>query len=362
MKDELNVLHISPDFNYVCGVSKYIYLLFKGIKSNETAYKVNLFFITNGGDSLDRLETIGVKPVIMNFTKGWKNIFYINDNLKELEKFCRVNQIDIIHTHHRYPELLANILKRKLNIKTITTVHSLVDGYKKLSFKSDKIIAVSKAVERNLIEKFGVEKEQVIQIYNPIDWEEYRNTASTADKTLIGLPKDSKLFLFVGRYSKLKGVDILIKVFLNIYQTYNNVYLILITDVPGKEKKRILSKSKNIVFIKPQKDISYFYRISDAVVLPSKKESFPFVMLEAGIYRKLFIGSDVGGITEFIRDNQNGLKFTANDPTHLEKIIREVISNDFNFSDLIENNYKKIKQLFDIQAYVEQLNYIYYHL
>jgi len=134
MKNEFNILHISPNFNYVCGVSKYVHIILKGLNSFKDKYNIKLFFITNEGDSLERLSEIGIEPHILRFDKGIKNIFYIKKNLKELEKFCITNKIHIIHSHHRYPELLSNLLKRKLDIKTITTVHSIIDGFKSLSF------------------------------------------------------------------------------------------------------------------------------------------------------------------------------------------------------------------------------------
>ena len=77
-----NILHISPDFNYSCGVSKYVYSILKNFSGNES-YK--LFFITNGGDALDKLKEIGVIPFILKFSKGWKNILNLLSNLNTLK-------------------------------------------------------------------------------------------------------------------------------------------------------------------------------------------------------------------------------------------------------------------------------------
>ncbi|MGB9663697.1 MAG: glycosyltransferase family 4 protein [Ignavibacteria bacterium] len=359
MKNRLHLLHISPDFNYVCGVSKYIYLLLRELKNYD---EVKLFFITNGGDSLQRLKDIGIYPYIMSFKKGLKNIFYVKKNLAELKRFCIENQINIIHTHHRYPELLANNLKRELNIKTITTVHSLVDGYRRLSFKSDKIIAVSTTVEKNLIEKFGVEKERIIQIYNPLDFNEYKNIDEPADRSLLGIPDDAKVFLFVGRWTKIKGVDILVKAFRKITNNYPKVYLILITDISETGKKRIQSINQNFVFIKPQRDISYFYKICDAIILPSRVESFPFVMLEAGLYKKIFIGSNVGGVGEFIEDGRDGLLIKKEDSNGLTNIIESVVKNLIDTQKLRTNLSNKVYSLLSLKEYSKSIINIYENL
>lgn len=361
MKNRINVLHISPDFNYVCGVSKYVYLILKGLKKFEENGQLRLFFLTNGGDGLERLKSVGIEPKLMSFRKGLKNVFYFYKNLKQLARFCRNNEINIIHTHHRYPELLANTLKSKLNIKTITTVHSLVDGYERLSFKSDKIIAVSKAVEKNLVEKFEVSKEKIIQIYNPIDFEEYAlNDNVIPDKSLIGLPQNSKVFLFVGRWTKVKGVDILIKAFSELFNIHEELYLILITDITEREKTRIQRISEKFLFIKPRQDIYYFYKICDAVILPSRVESFPYAMLEAGLYKKIFIGADTGGIKEFIINGYNGFLFECSNYISLKGTINDVLKLSGKNKIFIQSNlYQSILNLYNVSNYSVELLKIY---
>ncbi|MCS7054010.1 MAG: glycosyltransferase family 4 protein [Ignavibacterium sp.] len=362
MNDELNILHISPNFNFVCGVSKYIYTVLKAIKSFENENRIKLFFITNGGDGLARLESIGVKVYIMKFGKGIRNILYLKKNLVELEKFCLFNDIKIIHSHHRYPELLANSLKRKLNVKTITTVHSLVDGFKRLSFQSDKIIAVSKAVEKNLIEKFKVNRTKIYQIYNPIDINYDKNENDNSIRSKLNIPDDAVVFLFIGRWSKIKGVDILIKVFNKISEENKNISLILISDVKDKTQSYLNNKCKNLIFIKPQENINYFYKLSDIVILPSKKESFPYVMLEAGLHKKLFLGSKVGGIAEFIEDRVDGFLFEPNYHS-LKKLVKEVLDKKLYKIDLMKESLnKKVISLYDSETYVKKLIDIYYSL
>ncbi len=354
MKKKINLLHISPDFNYTCGVSKYIVIVLSELQSYSD---FNLFFLTNKGDSLTRLENIKVNVSLMNFEKGFKNIFFIKENLKQLKEFCIKNSIDIIHTHHRYPELLSNLIKNQIGVKTITTVHSLVKGFKLLSFRSDKIIAVSKAVADNIIHNYKVDSYRIIQIYNPVKISPDDN--KNFDRCSFGISKYDKVFLFVGRWNKVKGVDIMIKVFKKLFSEYNFIKLILITDISDAERERISKFSKNFIFIKPLEEISCFYRISDYVILPSKLESFPFVMLESGIYNTLFIGSNVGGISEFIDDGSNGLLFNYGEK-NLNEVIKKVLSLDEKTEKLISKNLSdKVANLMSPELYTKNLIEIY---
>jgi glycosyltransferase involved in cell wall biosynthesis len=163
MSKTINILHISLDFNYSCGVSKHVYSLLKGLQENHS---YRLFFITNGGDALDKLKDINISPVILNFSKRPKNILNIYSNLKILKRFCFENEIDIMHTHHRYPEFLAHIISKRTGIKTIATAHSLVKGKRKFSFNSDKIIAVSNSVSDLLKDYYKISGERIIVLYN----------------------------------------------------------------------------------------------------------------------------------------------------------------------------------------------------
>ncbi len=231
----LNILHISPNFNYTCGVSKYITIILRELVKYP---ELKIYFITNGGDSLKRLEEISIKPYIMNFGTGIKNIVYIRKNLNELGNLCKSNKIDIIHTHHRYPELLANQLKSKLNIKTVTTVHSLVKGFKFISFKSDKIIAVSKTVEQNLIENFGVKQERIMQLYNPIElYDEEMDSAYELEHL-----RKYRVILFIGRNHHYKRLDLLLRAFEVLSKKYFDIALLIVSDINMKQRLKISSK------------------------------------------------------------------------------------------------------------------------
>ena len=150
------ILHITPDFNYSCGMSKLAFLYLKYFGSKE-GYEVH--FITNGGDSMERLKEISsLKPEILNFTRGMKNFLYQRKFLADLRNYVIKNDINLIHTHHRFPEYMSVKAVKGLNVKTVTSAHSFVKGFKSISFKSDKIIAVSDSVNKYLQSKFNIKE------------------------------------------------------------------------------------------------------------------------------------------------------------------------------------------------------------
>lgn len=354
----MNILHISPDFNYSCGVSKYVYLLLKEFNDNPS-YK--LFFITNGGDSLDRLNSLNVEVHLMKFSTGPINVLNFYSNYKLLKNFCIKNKIDIIHTHHRYPELLAYYVSKKTNIKTITTVHSLLKSYKSLSFKSHKIIAVSNAVKNNLVKNYNVPENKIKVMYNFINERKFfeKNDLSELKKQL-NIPLNNKVLLFTGRINKIKGVDILIDAFIKLNEENKNISLLIIGQILNHQfNENEMQKIPNLILLKPQKEVDIYYNLADIVVLPSRVESLSFIMLEAGIFQKPFIGSKTGGVAEFIEHKKNGLLFESENVNELAEAIKYILNNESEANRLAKNLNEKVKRFCNRNDYIQRLNNIY---
>ena len=354
----MNILHIAPDFNYACGVSAYVFKLLKHF-NNQKGYTVH--FITNGGDALSKLQSEKINYELLPFSKGWKNIFYFPFNFFSLRKFCVENKINLIHTHHRYLGFLANLLRKQLNIKTITTAHSFVSGYKEISFRSDKIIAVSNAVKNSIIKEFNIPLEKIITLYNCILLDQNKSV-STNDELLnkLNLKKDDFIILFLGRINNLKGVNILIESFRKIRNEYISLNLILIGDVLDKTISRMkIQQNESIKLLLPQSDVDTYYNLANVIVLPSRVEPLGYTMLEAGYFKKPFIGSRTGGIAEFIEDGVNGFLFEPGNADDLAEKIKFVIDNPEKAKSAAEKLHKKVKKYCNCEDYFAKLTSIY---
>jgi len=356
----IKILHITPNFYYTCGRSKLVYYYLKHFSSHPN-YEVH--FITNGGDSLERLSDLPtVKFSLMKFSTGYKNIFYTRKFYLNLKKYVEENKIDLIHTHHRFPEYVSVIIGKELNIRTITSAHSFVRKFNRASFKSDKIISVSESVSKYLVANFNLKREKIITLFNPAD------KASPLDTILCDMFKDKnkisadkKLVLFVGRISKEKGYDTLLKSFAFVRNTNKNVVL-LINGLTKNKKLAPNSDESEIIKILPQKDIRHLYFIADLIILPSRIDPFPLVMLEAGLFKKPFIGGNTGGIAEFIEDGNNGLLVNPNNPKELADKIIYLLNNPQIANKLGENLYQKVSRLCDYRNYFYQVENIYSNL
>jgi len=353
----IKILHITPDFNYSCGRSKLVYLYFKYF-GNHPDYEIH--FISNGGDSLDRLnDKASLKFQRLEFSTGYKNLFYYRNFYTKLKKYIRNNKIDLVHTHHRFPEMVAVKIEKKLKIKTVISTHGFTRGFKNISFQSDKIFSVSNSINRYLMNNFNIKKDKIISLYNPIEnVTQIDFRLGEQFKSENDISSDMKLLLFVGRISKDKGIDTLIKSFTSVKEKIENVFLVINGQLEKKKYRQYLDEDK-IIYVPPQNDISHLYYIADIVILPSRTDSFPYVMLEAGTFKKTFIGGNTGGIAEFIDDGGNGLLVDPENSEQLAEKIIYLLNNPDVGKKFGENLHRKVNELCDYYSYFNQVEKIY---
>jgi len=86
----MNILHITPDFNYACGRSYYVYLLLKYFRQA----KHNVLLATNDGDSFDRIGELDIPITTVKGLKS-KSPLSLARNIKAIRKIIIENNIQI---------------------------------------------------------------------------------------------------------------------------------------------------------------------------------------------------------------------------------------------------------------------------
>jgi glycosyltransferase involved in cell wall biosynthesis len=355
----INILHITPHFNYSCGRSRLAFLYLKYFGNNKN-YETH--FITNGGDSLDRLQEIpDLHYDKFNFSTGYKNIFYKRSFYRKLKDYVLKNKINLIHTHHRFPEIVSVRVGKELNVKTVASAHSFVKGLKRISFKSDKVISVSNSISDYLYKNYDIERKRIITLYNPVDqFPQIDFKMNNRIKKEHNLSSDKKVLLFIGRISKVKGFDSLLKSFTVVKGKNKNVILIINGQIESKNfNLKSISNNDSIIYVPPRKDSYYLYSIADIIILPSRIDPFPFVMIEAGAFKKPFTGGNTGGIAEFIEDGKNGLLIDPENPEQLAEKIIYLLNNPDMGKVLGENLYEKVNHLCEYNNYFNEVEKIY---
>lgn len=242
---------------------------------------------------------------------GWKGLWR---QIPALVRLIRESGIDVVHTHASFAGRLAACLAGVgLIVYTKHTLDPVPErkGMKRWLFgllnraTCDAAIAVSRAVRENLIRE-GIPPERVEVIYNGVDAEVFRRTGVVQrewpGKHLVGV---------VARLSPEKGHRFFLEAAKIVAAEMGDVtFLIVGTGPLEQELKEYVRESgidERVVFAGHREDIPRILEQLDVLVLPSLSEAHPLSLVEGMCMGLPCVATAVGGVTEVISDEENGL-------------------------------------------------------
>lgn len=146
------------------------------------------------------------------------------------------------------------------------------------------------------------------------------------------IARDDKVVGYVGRLVKDKGIDDLIQAWEIVKLNYSNAKLLLIGPIEERDSISDYSKNKiledpSIIFTDFVIDASQYFLLMDIFVLPTYREGFPTVALEASSMNLPVIITKATGCTEAILVNKTGL-FVTHDPIDIANKILYYLQNE----------------------------------
>ncbi|MBI4164062.1 MAG: glycosyltransferase [Candidatus Aenigmarchaeota archaeon] len=191
----------------------------------------------------------------------------------------------------------------------------------------DLVTAPSNTTKMDLI-KSGL-KARIEVLSNGVDTKKF--TPKKSDKKLREkiCPKGELFILHVGRITKEKNVEFLIKSVEMMVKKGEKIKLVIIGSGPVLKKLQIYVYSRdlqnNIIFTGyvTQQDLPKYYATADVFLTSSPVETQGIVLLESMASGTPVIGTDAGAIPEIVRNGENGYLFPVDSYDGLYKIIKE---------------------------------------
>jgi glycosyltransferase involved in cell wall biosynthesis len=148
----------------------------------------------------------------------------------------------------------------------------------------------------------------------------------------IGLEKGDFVFGFVGRIVDAKGIKELYLAFNRLYSKNENLKLLLVGPIENKQISDMslvkkIQNHKGIVLVGSQLDVPLYMAMMDVFVLPTWREGFGNVTVEAAAMGLPVISNDITGIRDSVSNNFNGILIKVKDVTELMCAMKLLYNN-----------------------------------
>ncbi len=269
--------------------------------------------------------------------KFHKNIFYHEVEVRDYHVFkhppydlslanklaqvATMQKLDLLHVHYALPHAISAFLAKEMvgdQLKVITTLHgtditilgqeeSFKDLIQLAINKSDVVTAVSQDLINETKSVLSIEKE-IELIYNFVDKRIYNPRQCEHLRSEFAQP-DEKILMHISNFRPVKRTLDVVDIFAKVNKKIKSK-LMLVGEGPDLPKVQCkvqeLGLSDDVYFMGKQDDVAQVISIADVMLLPSEKESFGLVGLEAMACGVPTIGSNAGGIPELIKHGETG--------------------------------------------------------
>ena len=274
-----------------------------------------------------------------------------------LREIIKQNNPQVINTHTSKAGVLGRLASRSIrkNIPVVHTFHGhLIYGY----------FARYESFVFTIIEKFmakftncavavtGETKSSLtaLGIGKKLDWQVIPIGITPKDNQIKSISAGDKIkLLWVGRFTDIKDPFYAVEVLklLNA-QSPNKFELTMVGEGELFEQTKVAAKTLPIVFtgwiVNPFESGIDF----DLLLITSKNEGLPLVMLEAASNNRVTMSRDVGGVGEFIKNNETGYLVTGEAEEMADKLI-QISENKKVLEELGMTANKLLKQRFSAE-------------
>lgn len=321
----------------------------------ETGY--NVTGISKRGGYSDYLNEKGIRHINLQFTRNFTP-FKDLATLLRLYRILRRERFALIHTHTPKPGLLGQIAAWMARVPVIVnTIHgyyfheNMTGFWRRFYITVEKIAAHFSSLvffvsEEDMLtaSREGICPPEKMRRLGPggigVDIQRFnrRNISQSTletKRTELGILPETKVVGFVGRLVEEKGINELLEAASIVHRQIPNLRILLVgpiddekPDVVKPEKAREYGVEDICIFLGNRSDVPELMALMDIFVLPSYREGFPVVLMEASSMSVPCITTDVRGCREVVVNNRNGIVVPLKNVQALSSAIVEVLTDD----------------------------------
>lgn len=379
----MNILFISTVFTPAIGFGGPVTNTIE-LAKNITKKNHNILVLTSNAFDFNNNMKINQKKI-----SEYLKVVYFKNWCRVLESFITPgmiiglikerNHYDIIHIHtfRQFQDVICYFMSFFLKKPYVMTMHGLIKPRNRgiiikkifdfiignaILKKSSMIISTSKLQTRELNE-MAVNKEKIYEIPFGVNKFVKKNGFL---KNKLGLEKNSKIILFIGRIHVEKGLITLINAFEKIEN--EKIHLVIAGPDYGfkneleKAISKLLNKSRiHLIGVVNEEERDQILSESTLLIQPSEYESFGMTSLEGAAAGLPIIISDSCGLADEFNEHNAGIVFKTNNILELTNKINHIL-NDHDLQKTLSLNAKKFASRFNWEKIAESHIKMYNHV
>lgn len=207
----------------------------------------------------------------------------------------------------------------RASTKVLAVSHSLLEEFVGLRLCSrDKVVVLGAGSSNGVVIPKEAEKERLAERTRQL-----RTELCLQSRPTVG---------FVGRLSRDKGLPILLEAVDRLRVTGGEVQLLVVgqEEPTGFLREALRSttlRPETLVWTGPVDDVQPYYGLMDVLCLPTKREGFPNVVLEAAANGVPSVVSRVTGASDSVVDGVTGVLYEQDDPRQLADALKELVDS-----------------------------------
>jgi D-inositol-3-phosphate glycosyltransferase len=306
-------------------------------------------------------------------------------NVEEFVERCGL-RYDMIYSHYWLSGLAACRLRPSMRLPWGHTAHTLavvknrklapgdlpepelrVIAEGEIARCADLLIVSTVAECDELRQGYGVRPEKVAVVTPGVDLLAFRPQPRPLARLVVGHP-DARLFVFVGRLERLKGVDLILRALALITAEgrHPDVRLLVLGEDSGvgglSEKARLQSLASELGITDrvdflgsvAQPRLANYYAAAEATLMPSYNESFGLAGLEAQACGTPVVTSRAAGLASVVRDGVSGFLADAQEPEVYAGFMRRLLEEP-GLSERLGRSGRKLAERFSWQRTADEV-------
>jgi L-malate glycosyltransferase len=295
----------------------------------------------------------------------------------KMAQVARMQKLDLLHVHYAVPHAICAWLAKQMldgGIKTVTTLHgtditvlaqdeSLRDLIRLAIHQSDAVTAVSRDLIRETRERLDIET-PIDLTYNFVDKRVYYPRECRSLRNEYAAPGE-KVLMHISNFRPVKRVGDVVDVFARVNAKLPS-RLLLVGEGPELSKIQwqveSLGLEDRVTFLGKQDDVAQVISVADLLLLPSEKESFGLVALEAMACGVPTIGSLAGGIPELVAHGTTGFLAPVGDTERMAEYAVQLLSDESMYARFREACLERARTTFCNDRITAEYERIYYRV